>query len=147
MRSIKNNLILELHVPDFKQIRKFYSIFGFKEILYEPVSRNRNGLGYLVLKREDKLGNSIINFYGGTEKVAEHAHFKNILANTPRGYEVEITIPVSNVEKLWNKANLNLGKSQIAQKLELKRWGQKDFRVIDPFGFYIRFTELVNWGQ
>lgn len=28
---------------------------------------------------------------------------------------------------------------------KLKRWGKKDFRVIDPFGFYVRFTELVDW--
>ena len=23
----------------------------------------------------------------------------------------------------------------------------KDFRMVDPFGFYIRFTELIDWGQ
>jgi len=23
----------------------------------------------------------------------------------------------------------------------------KDFRMVDPFGFYLRFTELIDWGQ
>jgi hypothetical protein len=27
------------------------------------------------------------------------------------------------------------------------QWGKQDFRVVDPFGFYVRFTEIVDWGQ
>ena len=53
----------------------------------------------------------------------------------------------SDVEKLWEEVKPKLETSQVSQELLTKRWGQKDFRVIDPFGFYIRFTELVDWGQ
>jgi uncharacterized glyoxalase superfamily protein PhnB len=73
--------------------------------------------------------------------------FRDFPAATPKGYAVEITIPVSDVEKLWGEVIDKLSSDQISQPLILKRWGKKDFRVADPFGFYIRFTELVDWGQ
>lgn len=89
----------------------------------------------------------MINFYGDKEKVSQHAHFKDFPIDTPRGYAVEITVPVSDVEGLWDAVKDKLTTEQIDQPLTLKRWNKKDFRVIDPFGFYIRFTELVDWGQ
>jgi len=147
MNNIVNNLVLELHIPDFSQAREFYTRFGFKEASYDSASGGGSDLGYLVLAREDKLGRTLLNFYGDKERVSEHAHFKDFPKATPRGYGVEITIPVSDVEELWNNTYKELKPEQIAQPLKLKRWGKKDFRVIDPFGFYIRFTELVDWGQ
>lgn len=101
----------------------------------------------MVLKRDDTLGRTLINFYGDKEKVSKHAHFVDFPPDTPRGYAVEITVPVSDVEQLWGLVKEKLDPSQIAQPLTLKRWGKRDLRVIDPFGFYVRFTELVEWGQ
>lgn len=146
MNIIPNNLVLELHVPDFSKARNFYALFGFEELSYDPASGGGSTLGYLVLRRKDNLGDTYINFYGDNEKVSQHAHFKNIPTATPRGYEVEITIPVSDVEFLWASIKDKLQPEQIAQVLTLKRWGKKDFRIIDPFGFYVRFTELVDWA-
>ena len=74
-------------------------------------------------------------------------YFADSPKNTPRGYEVEITIPVSGVQKLWEEIKDKIPEKQIAQPLTLKRWNKWDFRVADPFGFYVRFTELVDWGQ
>lgn len=145
--KIINNLVLELHIPNFKMAREFYNMFGFIELMYDHTSGGGSDLGYMVLKREDLIGNSLINFYGDQEKVAQHSHFKDFPADTPRGYEVEITIPVSDVKNLWDEVKDKLTEKQIAQSLTLKRWNKSDFRVIDPFGFYIRFTELVDWGQ
>lgn len=147
MNNISNNLILELHIPDFEKARKFYGIFGFENLSYDPASGGGSDLGYMVLKREDPIGRTLINFYGDKEKVSKHAHFADFPADTPKGYAVEITIPVSGVEELWNSVNEKLNPSEISQPLTLKRWGKKDFRVVDPFGFYVRFTELVDWGQ
>ncbi|OGL36629.1 hypothetical protein A3A68_01960 [Candidatus Saccharibacteria bacterium RIFCSPLOWO2_01_FULL_48_13] len=144
---IKNNLVLELHVPDFAPAREFYGLFGFEELTYDPTSGGGSDLGYLVLARKDKVGDTMINFYGDKEEVSNHAHFRDFSADTPRGYEVEITIPVSDVNGLWEGAREELDEKQIAQRLELKRWGRRDFRVVDPYGFYVRFTELVDWGQ
>ena len=147
MNKVVNNLVLELHIPDFQKARNFYEMFGFSELSYDPASGGGSDLGYLVLKREDALGNTLINLYGDKDKVSGHAFFNKFDENTPRGYGVEITIPVSGVEKLWNEVKSQLKSDQIAQELVTKRWGNKDFRVIDPFGFYLRFTELVDWGQ
>jgi len=144
---IRNNLTLELHVPDFQLARDFYGMFDFEELAYNPASGGGSDLGYLVLIRRDPIGDTMLNFYGNKERVAQHAHFKDFPANTPRGYGVEITVPVSNVEDLWQKVGGKLVENTISQPLITKRWGKQDFRVVDPFGFYVRFTELVDWGQ
>lgn len=145
--AIKNNLVIELHVPDFKPAREFYGLFGFEELSYDPTSGGGSDLGYLVLARSDTLGTTMLNFYGDKEKVAQHAHFKDFPATTPRGYGVEITIIVEKVDVLWEKISKKLDEAAISQPLLTKRWGKQDFRVIDPFGFYVRFTELLDWGQ
>jgi len=64
---ITNNLIVELHVPDFAPIKSFYSQLGF-EIISED-EKSSNYPGYLVLSRKDPLGNSILNFYGDDDRV------------------------------------------------------------------------------
>ena len=145
--KIVNNLVLELHIPDFNTARNFYAIFGFKEIMYDPASGGGSDLGYMVLRREDKIGDTSFNFYGDKEKVSQHKYFADFPSDTPRGYEVEITVPISNVENLWEEIKNKIPEKQIAQPFTLKRWGKRDFRVADPFGFYVRFTELVDWGQ
>jgi hypothetical protein len=145
--QIVNNLVLELHIPDFNTAREFYNIFGFKEIEYDPTSGGGSDLGYMVLKRDDAIGNTSINFYGDKDKVSQHSYFRDFSTDTPRGYGVEITVPVSDVKKMWEEVKNNIREKQIAQPLTLKRWNKWDFRVIDPFGFYVRFTELVDWGQ
>jgi len=147
MNNSVNNLVLELHIPGFDPARKFYKIFGFEEIMHDPTSGGGSDLGYMVLERKDSIGNTLINFYGDKDKVSKHAHFVDMPSNTPRGYAVEITVPVSDVEGLWSSGKDKLTAEQISQPLNLKRWHKKDFRVTDPFGFYVRFTELVDWGQ
>lgn len=144
---IRNNLVIELHVPDFGKARKFYALFGFEELFYDPSSGGGSDLGYLVVCRKDDLGETYLNFYGDKKNVSRHAHFQDFPSDTPRGYAVEITIPVSDVEGLWKLVKDKLKPDQISQPLALKRWNKKDFRVVDPFGFYLRFTEIIDWGQ
>lgn len=148
---IRNNLVLELHVPDFEPVREFYGMFGFEEQSYDPTDSDPTDgttkLGYLVLRRPDILGDTMLNFYGGNESVSNHSHFRDFPADTPRGYAVEITVPVSDVKGLWERVISQLVEQTIAQPLTMKRWGKQDFRVIDPHGFYVRFTEMVDWGQ
>jgi len=144
---IRNNLVIELHVPDFEVAKRFYSLLGFKIILEHPVSNGEPG--YLVLKRQDELGDTMINFYGGNEKVYNQSYFKNFPRTTKRGYATEITIPVANVDIFYEQVARKI-KGHIKQELMNKKdkemvW--RDFRVEDPFGFYLRFTELIDWGQ
>ncbi|MFA5925783.1 MAG: hypothetical protein WC831_02520 [Parcubacteria group bacterium] len=46
-------------------------------------------------------------------------------------------------------ASKYLQKYIVRELKELKDHGHtwKDFRMVDPFGFYLRFTELIDWGQ
>ena len=147
VNPIRNNLVLELHVPEFQPARDFYGMFGFEELSYDPTSGGGSDLGYLVLLRTDTVGDTLLNFYGDKDSVAQHAHFRDFPADTPRGYGVEITVPVSDVRGLWERVTEKLVQETVAQPLTMKRWGKQDFRVVDPFGFYVRFTEPVDWGQ
>jgi hypothetical protein len=145
---VRNNLILELHVPSFAPVREFYGKFGFSEVDYDPISGGgQSDLGYFEIKREDDLGRTQLNFYGDKDSVSGHAHFNHFPPDTPRGYGVEVTIPVSDVIMLWNEVGSQLPASSISEALVIKRWGKRDFRVVDPYGFYVRFTEPVDWNQ
>jgi lactoylglutathione lyase len=124
------DVFIELHVPDFKAAIKFYSRLGFK-LQWRTED-------YLVMKREK----SVLNFYGGSEKVYSHSYFGRFKKNTKRGYGVEIIIPVERVEAFYNSVRKF---ARVVQPLKLKKWGRRDFRIVDPFGFYLRITERYDW--
>lgn len=132
-----NRLVLELHVPDFKEVKEFYGKLGFKVASEQPIGEN---LGYLVMQRD----RTFINFYGGDDRVYGHSFFKDIPRSTHRGYEVEITVVVDDVETYYNSIQDGI-RDSVVQPLVTKRWGIKDFRLRDPFGFYVRFTDPVAW--
>ena len=94
---IQNNLIIELHVPDFGPVKEFYSRLGFAII-----SEDKKGEypGYLVMRREDPLGNTMLNFYGDDDRVYQQSYFKKFPPQTIKGYATEITIPVSDIKNL-----------------------------------------------
>ena len=124
------DVYIELHVPDFKKAIEFYSRLGFK-LLWRTED-------YLVMKRMK----SVLNFYGGSQKVYSHSYFGRFKKTTKCGYGVEIIIPVDRVEQLYK----NVGKfARIVQPLQMKKWGRRDFRIVDPFGFYLRITERYEW--
>lgn len=146
-KLIKNNLVIELHVPDFEVAKDFYSKLGFKVSLEDkPIEKEP---GYMTMIRRDTLGNTMLNFYGGDDRVYNQAFFKQFPRDTKRGFEIEITIPVKNIEKLYDLAMSNLREYVVREikELEDRNYTWKDFRMTDPFGFYIRFTELIDWGQ
>lgn len=134
MIPAQNTALLELHVNDFLKVKNFYSRLGFKEV-WERKPEDKKG--YLVLKRND----NILCFWPGNENVYEQEYFKNFPKETKKGYGIEIVIMAEDVEALYEKAKAF---ANIVQELETKPWGLKDFRIEDPFGFYIRFTEPHN---
>ena len=145
--TIKNNLVIELHVPDFEIVKNFYGALGFEIILEHVVTETTPG--YLVMQRGDELDKTMINFYGGNELVYNQSYFKNFPATTQRGYAVEVTVPVADLDALYDSIKDEL-KDNIVQAIALKHdqemeW--RDIRIADPFGFYLRFTELIDWGQ
>ncbi|KPJ55746.1 hypothetical protein AMJ49_06440 [Parcubacteria bacterium DG_74_2] len=144
---IRNNLIIELHVPDLDVIRDFYSKLGFDVSIDDKI--NEKELGYLTMIRKDKLGNTMLNFYGGDDRVYNQSFFKQFPKNTKRGYATEITITTDDIKRVYKKVSENLKDNIVRELKELEGHGHKwkDFRMVDPFGFYIRFTELIDWGQ
>ena len=128
--AMLTDVYIELHVPDFKRVIEFYSRLGFK-LQWRTED-------YLVMKRK----RSILNFYGGSEIVYRHSYFGRFSRNTKCGYGVEIIIPVDRVESLYKSARKF---AMVLQPLQLKKWGRRDFRILDPFGFYLRITERYEW--
>lgn len=130
----QNSILLELHVPDFEVVKKFYGRLGF-EVAWERKPEGEKG--YLTMK----LGDNILSFWPGNEEVYNQVYFKRFPKETVRGYGVEIVIQVDNVEEVYELAKEF---AEITEELMTEPWGLKDFRMIDPFGYYLRFTEPHN---
>ena len=128
------DVFIELHVPDFDVAVEFYSKLGF-----EVVWRQDEKKGYMVMRN----GRSVINFFSGNEHVYEQPYFKRFPKDTPRGYAVEIILLTDDVEAYYEEVSSKV--DSIVAPLTLKPWGRKDFRLIDPFGFYIRIGERYDW--
>jgi hypothetical protein len=125
-----NWLQLELHVPDFQQVKDYYSRLGF-EVVWERKPEAEKG--YLVMR----MDNNIICFWPGTQSVYDQPHFKKFPKDTPRGYGVEAVIMVNDIDVYYEKVK---DFANVVEPLVLQPWGSKDFRVTDPFGYYLRFT-------
>ena len=124
------DVYIELHVPDFDKTIRFYTRLGFKQLWRTE--------DYLVMKRK----RSILNFYGGSENIYSHSYFGRFKKTTKRGYGVEIIIPVESIESFYKRAKRF---AKIVRPLMLKKWGRRDFRILDPFGYYLRITERYDW--
>ncbi|NMC58131.1 MAG: tetratricopeptide repeat protein [Candidatus Methanofastidiosa archaeon] len=132
----KTGLFIELHVPDFSSVIDFYAKLGF---VVDFKSKEHGG--YLTLRKR----RCIINFYGGSSIIDQHIFFSRFPSSTPNGHRVEIIIPVDNIEVEYESAIKSLNASSIVEELQLQPWGKRDFRIVDPFGFYLRFTEKIDW--
>ncbi|KKT66864.1 MAG: hypothetical protein UX25_C0039G0003 [Candidatus Woesebacteria bacterium GW2011_GWC2_45_9] len=129
-----SDIILELYVPDFEKTKDFYSKLGF-EVVWD---REPEGFkGYLVMKRH----NSILCFWAGNAEVYNHPYFKEWRKETKRGYGVEVVIFVEDIESYYKKVSKF---AKVVEELKLQPWGDKDFRVEDPFGYYLRFSSPYN---
>src|SRR5437867_13440076 len=125
------DVYIELHVPNFKKATEFYSRLDFK-LLWRTED-------YLVMKRK----RSVINFFGGSQKVYSHPYFGRFKKTTKCGFGVEIIIPVDQVERFYKSVKKF---AKIVQPLQLKKCGRRDFRIVDMFEFYLRITERYEWA-
>jgi len=122
---------VELHVPDFRQAKEFYSLLGF-QVAWEIDN-------YVVLQANSTL----LLLYGGNDVIFEQSYFKQFPKDTKRGYGVELILMHENVEQIYLELKDHV---EIVGKFRIKvQNGKKEFRVIDPFGYYIRITEPYNW--
>lgn len=129
-----NSVLIELHVPDFEKTKEFYGKLGFQVVREEKPEEKK---GYLVLQKD----NNILCFWPGNEYVWEHTYFKQFSKETKLGYGVEIVIMVEDIDDFYNEVKSFVN---VVGDLKLQPWGVKDFRIEDPFGFYLRFTEPLD---
>lgn len=132
----KTGVYIELHIDDFKTAIDFYSNLGFVVVF-----RTEDDGGYLTLRKE----RCILNFYGGSEIINEHDFFSRFPSSTQPGYRVEIVVIVRDVQAAFRAIKDTIPKKHIVETLQKRPWGQMDFRLVDPFGFYLRFTETIDW--
>lgn len=118
---MKSAISIELHVKDFESTRRFYISIGFEIIFDSP----RN---YLVLKK----GKAILNFWGDGGRYSKQPYFRKFPEKSKKGFDVEIIIPIEEVEEYYNKIK---NKIKIVEELKDRRWGAKDFRIEDPNGY------------
>lgn len=130
-RVMKSTVGIELHVEDFEPVRDFYTNIGFEIIFDSPGN-------YLTI-RKNKV---ILNFWGDGGRFEDQPYFKQFSKSTKKGFAVEIIVPVNNIEDYYNQIK---GEVDIVSNLKVKRWGASDFRIVDPNGFYIRFTNPHDW--
>ena len=135
-QDLTSDVMIELHVPDFGLTKEFYGEIGY-ETVWEKVAVGDKG--YLVMRS----GSSVLNFYCGTDQVYSHDYFGKFPEETPRGFGVEIIMPVDNIEDFYGKFEEILA-SNIIKPLNANH-SHRDFRAVDPFGFYLRFVERYNW--
>ncbi len=80
----------------------------------------------------------LINFFGGSTDVYAHSYFSQFPRESPRGYGVEIVLFEEKIKDFYQQLQ---GKIAILTELRLRPWGAYDFRISDPFGYYLRFSE------
>ena len=129
----QNSLQLELHVPDFEVAKKFYGLLGFGTVWEREPEEDK---GYLILQNESGC---ILNFWSGTDAIHEQPYFKRFPRDTKRGFGVEVVISTErNLLELQDELIAN--GYEVVETLKHQEWGLDDFRIEDPFGYYIRVT-------
>jgi lactoylglutathione lyase len=121
----------ELFVDDVERSLAFYAASlglqpppGYDPQGYVPVSAGQARIG---LQRRSVLS-------------AEH-HFRPAHFAGPRGVGVEIVIEVDDVDAAFARArDAAVPHGGQIERLTARPWGQTDFRLIDPDGYYVRVT-------
>lgn len=135
MDSFANGgVVVELHVPDFKVVKDYYVRLGF-EVVWEREPDGKKG--YLVLQ----MGSNVLCFWAGNDVVYEQNYFKRFPSDSPRGYGVELIVMVDDVEEFYDRVKDH---ANVVKRLTMRQWGLKDFRAVDPAGFYLRFTNKYD---
>lgn len=122
---------IELHVPDFDAVRAFYGeLLGFDTVWAQDPDGHK---GYLVMQS----GKNILRFWCGNDCVHDHPYFRQFPATSPNGKGVELVIETDNLDALYK---IFEGTDALLEPLKTKPWGLADFRIKDPFGYYLRIT-------
>lgn len=118
---------LELFTSDIPKTVDFYQkVLGFEKLdppgpTYQPVQKGQVVLGIGLL-----------------ESLGDDHYFNSSQSGIQFGYGAEIVLEVKNIQSLYNKVKLTGVKFE--SELMDRPWGLRDFRILDPNGYYIRVT-------
>lgn len=117
---------IELFVKDIKKSLEFYkTLFDFKII-----KENEDYIG--MESGEVRLSINTIS------SLPEDHYYMPEIKNQRLGVGAEIIFIVDNLDSVYDLAK---SKYSIKEEIKIQSWGSKDFRIIDPDGYYIRITE------
>lgn len=121
---------IELHVPDFAPVRDFYARLGFKTVWEQPPEGHK---GYMVME----CGKNVLRFWCGNDEVYSHTYFRTFPPTAPFGKGVEIILELENIDRVYASFE---NSAHLVEPLREKPWGLRDFRLKDPYGYYLRIT-------
>lgn len=117
---------LELFVKSVPISRDFYTrVLGFDEVSYQPDD-------YSVYRK----GEVQISLQAWAQLPAEHP--VKPTENERTGLGIEIVIEVNDLDEAY--ARVLQEKWPLSARLSKRPWGLRDFRVLDPDGYYLRIT-------
>lgn len=121
-----SDLRLELFVNDIAASRRFYQdVLGF-------VAMVAQGDGYTPMRRDGVL----ISLGARTGLPPDHP--AGVLEAERVGRGIEIVLEVSDLDAAL--AQVKASNWPLASDIALQPWGLRDFRLIDPDGYYVRVT-------
>lgn len=96
--------------------------------------------GYVPLR----AGAVTIGVQNHTKLPLEH-HFSRARLAGPRGVGLEIVIEVDDVDRAYVIASLEAERHRgWIEPLGERPWGNRDFRLVDPDGYYVRVTSRTG---
>jgi len=129
MNDAAGGLRIEIFVDDVEGAALFYErLLGF--------ARENQSPGYATLRR----GTARIGV--GAESGLPDAHPLKPRSDERLGVGVEIVIEVGDIDAAYGTV-LAAG-YPILSPLKERPWGQRDFRIMDPDGYYLRITSLPH---
>jgi catechol 2,3-dioxygenase-like lactoylglutathione lyase family enzyme len=128
-KESKMTLRLELFVNDLPASIDFYHrVLGF-----EIGSKNSDGYTPIT-KGNVHLGLNLRSNLPDNHPI-------HSLANERSGRGIEIVLEVNDIEEVYE--HIITQNWPLSDQLQYQPWGLKDFRVLDPDGYYLRITSRV----
>jgi len=119
---VPTSLRLEIFPADLNATVRFYvDLLGFSL----SADRRSDDVPYLALKRDDVLIGAVA-VPGGSRAQRQ----------PPTGVEIVLEVDYLHVER----DRIRLAGWPIEEDITRRPWGLQDFRVLDPDGYYLRFT-------
>lgn len=123
---------MELVISEMEKTLDFYAALGF-ELVWR--ADEPDGKSYAVVRHDAE----ILQLRCRPEGLDTHEYFGNLPAGPSRGYGVELVIHVANLDDMFRQMN---DLDCVVADIRERPWGLRDFRVVDPSGYYLRITEL-----